>query len=41
MAEEWASDTDSVPNNKQEFIDIVQDYGRFASSNNLQCRMVR
>ena len=28
MAEEWASDTDSVPNNKQEFIDIVQDYGR-------------
>ena len=28
MAEEWASDTESVPTNKQEFLDIVQDYGR-------------
>ncbi|WP_400246820.1 sugar ABC transporter substrate-binding protein [Niallia sp. JL1B1071] len=27
MAEEWASDTESVPSNKQEFLDIVQDYG--------------
>lgn len=27
MAEEWASDTESVPSNKKEFIDIVQDYG--------------
>lgn len=28
VAEEWASDTESLPNNKQEFLDIVQDYGR-------------
>jgi len=28
VAEDWASDTESVPNNKQEFLDIVQDYGR-------------
>ncbi|WP_208560856.1 ABC transporter substrate-binding protein [Marinilactibacillus kalidii] len=28
VAEEWASDTETVPNNKQEFLDIVQDYGR-------------
>lgn len=28
MAEEWASDTESVPSNKKEFLDIVQDYGR-------------
>src|SRR5699024_11602541 len=28
VAEEWASDTDSVPNNKQEFLDVVGDYGR-------------
>lgn len=28
MAENWASDTESVPSNKQEFLDIVQDYGR-------------
>jgi len=27
MAEEWASDTESVPSNKQEFLDIIQDYG--------------
>lgn len=27
MAEEWASDTESVPSNKKEFLDIVQDYG--------------
>lgn len=28
VAEEWASDTESLPNNKQEFLDIVGDYGR-------------
>lgn len=28
MAAEWASDTTSVPNNKQEFLDVVEDYGR-------------
>ncbi len=28
MAENWASDTESVPSNKQEFLDIVQEYGR-------------
>lgn len=28
VAEEWASDTDSLPNNKQEFLDVVGDYGR-------------
>lgn len=28
VAEEWASDTENVPNNKQEYLDIVQDYGR-------------
>lgn len=28
VAEEWALDTESVPNNKQEFLDIVGDYGR-------------
>lgn len=28
MAEEWASNTDEVPNNKEEFLQIVQDYGR-------------
>lgn len=27
MAEKWASDTESVPSNKKEFLDIVQDYG--------------
>lgn len=27
MAEEWASDTETVPNNKKEFLDIVRDYG--------------
>ncbi|MGT2666047.1 ABC transporter substrate-binding protein [Streptococcus rifensis] len=27
MAEEWASDTTTVPNNRKEFLDIVQDYG--------------
>lgn len=24
MAEEWAADTESVPSNKQEFLDVVQ-----------------
>lgn len=28
MAEKWASATDKVPNNKEEFLQIVQDYGR-------------
>ncbi|MCC5895711.1 MAG: sugar ABC transporter substrate-binding protein [Alkalibacterium sp.] len=28
VAEEWASDTESLPNNKQEFLDIVGDYGK-------------
>lgn len=28
VADEWASDTESIPNNKQEFLDIVGDYGR-------------
>ncbi len=28
MAEEWASSTDEVPNNKKEFLDIVETYGR-------------
>lgn len=28
MAKEWASDTESSPKNKQEFLDIVEDYGR-------------
>lgn len=28
MADEWASDTESLPNNKKEFVDIVADYGR-------------
>lgn len=28
MAEEWASDTESSPSNKQEFLDIVEDYGK-------------
>lgn len=28
MAEKWASDTSTVPNNKEEFLQIVQDYGR-------------
>ncbi|MDE1548921.1 ABC transporter substrate-binding protein [Jeotgalibaca caeni] len=28
MADEWASDTESVPNNKKEFLDIVGEYGR-------------
>ncbi|KAB7666318.1 ABC transporter substrate-binding protein [Bacillus sp. B1-b2] len=27
MAEEWAADTESVPSNKKEFLDIIQDYG--------------
>ncbi|MEZ2715799.1 sugar ABC transporter substrate-binding protein [Niallia circulans] len=27
MAEEWANDTETVPNNKKEFLDIVRDYG--------------
>lgn len=28
VANEWAADTESVPNNKQEFLDIVGEYGR-------------
>lgn len=28
MAEKWASDTTTMPNNKKEFLDIVNDYGR-------------
>ena len=28
MAETWAAETDSKPANRQEFLDIVQDYGR-------------
>jgi multiple sugar transport system substrate-binding protein len=28
VAEEWASDTESLPNNKAEFIEIVDNYGR-------------
>jgi len=28
MAEEWASDTESVPSNKKEFLDVVGVYGR-------------
>ena len=28
MAAEWASDTETSPSNKQEFVDIVEDYGR-------------
>lgn len=28
MADEWAADTESVPNNKKEFVDIVGEYGR-------------
>ncbi|MET3558866.1 multiple sugar transport system substrate-binding protein [Streptococcus rupicaprae] len=27
MAEEWASDTTAIPNNRKEFLDVVQDYG--------------
>lgn len=28
MANEWAADTESSPSNKQEFLDIVEDYGK-------------
>lgn len=28
MANEWASDTESKPSNKQEFLDVVEEYGR-------------
>lgn len=28
MANEWASDTESKPSNKQEFLDVVDEYGR-------------
>lgn len=28
MAKKWASDTTTVPKNKKEFLDIVEDYGR-------------
>ena len=28
-AEQWAQDTSVEPQNKQEYIDIVEDYGRF------------
>lgn len=28
MAETWASDTETMPSNKEEFLQIVQDYGR-------------
>lgn len=34
MAEEWAADTSTTPANKQEFLDIVQDYGRALPANN-------
>jgi len=32
VAEEWAADTSIVPENKQEFLDIVNDYGRSHST---------
>ncbi|MBF6625962.1 sugar ABC transporter substrate-binding protein [Aerococcaceae bacterium zg-BR9] len=28
MANDWASDTESKPSNKKEFLDVVEDYGR-------------
>lgn len=28
MSEEWASDTETMPSNKEEFLQIVQEYGR-------------
>jgi len=28
MANEWAADTETVPSNKKEFLDVVSDYGR-------------
>ncbi|WP_235988923.1 ABC transporter substrate-binding protein [Aquibacillus kalidii] len=34
MAAEWAADTSTTPANKQEFLDIVQDYGRALPANN-------
>ncbi|AOK92242.1 ABC transporter substrate-binding protein [Paenibacillus sp. SEL1] len=33
MADEWSKDTKTKPNNKQEFIDIVNDYGRSLPGN--------
>nr|WP_154984514.1 sugar ABC transporter substrate-binding protein [Paenibacillus xylanexedens] len=33
MADEWAKDTSTKPENKQEFIDIVKDYGRALPGN--------
>ena len=33
MADEWAKDTSTKPANKQEFIDIVEDYGRALPGN--------
>ncbi|WP_046176101.1 ABC transporter substrate-binding protein [Domibacillus indicus] len=32
VAEEWAADTSIVPENKQEFLDIINDYGRSHST---------
>lgn len=34
MASEWAKDDSTMPANKQEFLDIVQDYGRALPANN-------
>lgn len=34
MADEWAANTETRPANKQEFIDIVQDYGRELPASN-------
>ncbi|MBP2414145.1 multiple sugar transport system substrate-binding protein [Arthrobacter stackebrandtii] len=34
MAEEWVAESTTKPENKQEFLDIVQDYGRALPANN-------